>query len=188
VSKYNLLPHEVVLLKDAGVFRGMSSTSELTLTNLNLVIEKKGPYGKSKGLQTFPVSQIKVYDGQAQAQMSRTVRGLVLSVYFVNSEEEFRFVSGGKKKIQAWIDKINEAVTGQPAPEAPSFVLSPFEQVAEDFKDALETFKSPFKSKLGPAPEAPVRVTAACNSCGALVSGTKGRAITCSYCHTAQQL
>ena len=47
MAKYDLLPNEIVLLKDEAVFHGDRGSGELTLTNLNLVVTK--PI-KSRGL------------------------------------------------------------------------------------------------------------------------------------------
>ena len=58
-ARYNLQPHEVVLLKDESVMHGgfwSAYTDELMLTNLNLVLIKKGMFGNSKGVLTFPVN------------------------------------------------------------------------------------------------------------------------------------
>ena len=178
MSSYNLLPNEVVLLNEERVFHGKRSSGELTLTNLNLIFAKKGAFGGSKGFQIFPVSQIKVYNGQAHALMSGSNNEL--EVYFLHSEEEFRFTSGGKKKIQTWIAKINEAVTGEPAAEVGGFAAQGAEKVAGLLKDTFGAFKS--------KPEAPVSVQTKCSLCGAPVSGVAGQTITCTYCDAAQQL
>jgi hypothetical protein len=189
MTEYNLLPHEVVLLKDDAVYHGKgSSTCELILTNLNLVVVKKGVFRGSKGSQAFPLSQIKVYNGRAQAQMDRAGNSDVLAVFFVHSEEKFRFVTGGKQKIQTWIGKVNEAVTGEPATDVNSSPLSGTDRVVGVLKDTLGAFKS-FRAPQ-PEPVAPARAVVAtkCVSCGAPVSGVQGQRITCSYCNAAQQL
>ena len=190
MAEYDLLPNEMVLIKDDAVYHGDGRSGELTLTNLNLVLTKptkgSGLFAKSTlGFQTFPVNQIKLYNGQAQALMNKTRGGHeVLEVYFLGGEEEFRFLSGGKKKIQTWIAKINEAVTGQPAAAAGSLALPGVDLVAGVLKDTLGVFKS----KRGAQPEATVSVATKCVSCGAAVSGVEGQAIKCPYCLSVQQL
>lgn len=189
VSKYNLMPNEVVLIEDDAVIHGKGASGELTLTNLNLVVMSKGMFGTSKGFQMFPVNQIKVLDGRAHVQLSKSHNGSeALKVYFHHGEEEFRFLSGGKRKIPNWIAKINEAVTGQPAmepePEVASRALPGADRVAGVLKDTLGAFRS----KTVVTPEAPVSVATKCISCGAPASGLRGQAITCPYCDTAQQL
>lgn len=189
MTKYDLLPSEIVLLKDDAVRHGDEGSGELTLTNLNLVVTRtimgRGLFGKSSvGIQTFPVSQIKVYNGQAHTRMNTTRGGDALEVYFLHGEEQFRFYNGGKRKIQTWIGKINEAVTGQPAAEVSSFALPGADLVAGVLKDTLGAFKS----KLGAKPEALVSVATKCISCGAPVSGVRGQRVTCPYCLATQQL
>jgi hypothetical protein len=186
VSKYSLLPNEVVLIEDDAVMHGKGSAGELTLTNLNLVVMNKGMLGTSKGFRTFPVNQIKVHNGQAQAQMGKARGFDVLVVQFPHGDEEFRFLRGGKNTIQTWIAKINEAATGQPpaAATVASRALPGTDRVAGVLKDTLGAFRS----KPAATPEAPVSVATKCISCGAPASGFRGQAITCPYCDTAQQL
>ena len=191
MASYNLQSNEVVLLKDDSVYQGKKLV-ELILTNLNLVVVSKSVFLKPSASQTFPINQIKIYNGRAHAIAG--VRGgmEVLGVYFVHGEEEFRFLSDGKKKIQTWIGKINEAVTGEPAVEAASeasAAASGADRVAGALKDVMGAYKS-FRGQkpATPVPEAPIRVAAKCVSCGAPVNGVKGQTITCTYCNAAQQL
>jgi hypothetical protein len=144
-------------------------------------------FGSSKGSQTFPVNQIKVYNGRAHALMKSSGTSEVLEVFFLHGEEEFQFSSGGKKKIQTWIGKINEAVTGEPAVEVPSTSMIPgTEKVVEALKGTIGAFKS----IRAPKTESPVSipVTTKCVSCGAPVGGLQGQRIACTYCSAEQQL
>lgn len=190
-ARYNLQPNEVMILKDEGVMHGggfgASFTDELILTNLNLVLLKKGLFGNAKGVLTFPINQIKVYNQQAQASIGKTPRGVdALEVYFLNGQEYFSFASGGKKKLNEWVSKINHTVTGQDAPAQTNsgMALPGAELVAGVLKDTF----SVFRSKLGSATEAPVKIAGKCRACGAQITGVKGQAITCEYCGSAQQL
>jgi len=189
VTKYNLRPNEVVLLEDDSAYHGDGGWGELTLTNLNLVVRTtimgKGLFGKSSvAIRTFPVNQIKVYNGRAHARMDTTRGREVLEVYFLHGEEQFRFSKGGKRKIQTWIGKINEAVTGQTAPEINSYALPGADLVAGALKDTLGAFRS----KLSAQPETFVTVATKCVSCGAPLSGVRAQKITCAYCLVDQQL
>jgi hypothetical protein len=191
-QRYNLQPNEVVILKDESVAHGGSGlrsgyTNELILTNLNLVLLKKGVFGNSKGALTFPVNEIKVYNEQAQAAIGKARNGAdLLEVYFVNGEQEFRFQAGGKKKLNEWIVKINHVVTGQEGPvrQASGMALPGAERVAGVLKDTLGVFKSKFGSKS----DAPVKVAGKCRACGASLTGYQAQTITCEYCDSAQQL
>ena len=87
MAKYNLQPNEVVVLTESNVAHGglmARYTDELMLTNLNLVLIKKGVLGNGKGVLTFPLSQIKVWEGRAQAIAGKARNGTpVLDVFFV---------------------------------------------------------------------------------------------------------
>lgn len=190
MAKYNLAPNEVVLLKDESVMHGnvfASYTDELMLTNLNLVLNKKGLFGNNKGIRLFPLNQVKVSNGQAQALLGESSNGsAALEVYFFDGQEKFQFQSGGKKKILAWASKINQALTGHEAPAEhdKGMALPGSELVAGVLKDTFGVFKS----RLGAKPEAAVKASGKCRACGAPVSGYQGQAVTCEYCGTAQQL
>lgn len=189
MAKYRLQPNEVVLLKDDSVMHGgvlSSYTDELTLTNLNLVLTKKGIFGNSKALLIFPLTQIKVHDQVAQASIGTNNGTAVLDVYFLDGEQRFNFQSGGKKKIQSWIVEINRAATGRDLPELvrSGMALPGSEIVAGVLRDTFGVFKS----KLGAPPAAIVSMAGKCTSCGAPIGGTRGQIITCNYCGSAQQL
>lgn len=187
-TKYDLRPDEVVLLRDEHVEHagsGSSYSHELLLTNLNLVLLKKGFFGGSKGVFKFPLNEIKVYDQQAQAVLGKASNGsAVLDVYFRNGQEQFAFGSGGKKKINEWVSKISQVVTGESGPQAGGRVLPGAEVVAGVLKDTLVVFKT----RLGSKSDGPVKVAGKCAGCGAPLAGLQGKAITCEYCGSAQQL
>ena len=189
-AKYSLQSNEVVVLKDEHVMHGgflSTYTDELILTNLNLVLLKRGLFGNSKGVLTFPVSEIKVYNQRAQATIGEASNGgALLEVYFLNGEEKFGFQSGGKKKLNEWIAKINEVVTGTEAPvhqEFGSMAIPGADLVAGVLKDTLGVFRA----KLGSKAETAVRVTGKCHGCGAPIAGFRGETLTCEYCGLAQQ-
>ncbi|MFC5930349.1 hypothetical protein [Cryobacterium melibiosiphilum] len=189
MANYDLRPNEVVVLKETGIKHGgtfASYTDELMLTNLNLVLLKKGVFGNSKGVLTFPTDQIKVYNGKAQALLGKSSNGTPhLEVYFLNGQENFDFQSGGKKKIFEWVTKIGEVVTGEQASETivTGLAIPGADYIAGALKDTLDVFKGRFGSK--PKIE---RIAGKCSACGAPISGTRGQLSTCEYCQTAQQL
>lgn len=187
MANYNLHPNEVVVLKEARVNHGgmfAAYTDDLILTNLNLLLIKKGMFGK--GVHTFPVGQIKVHNGQAQAVLGKASNGYPqLEVYFLNGQENFRFQSGGKKNILQWVAKIGEVVTGERASEkiGTGLALPGADYVAGALKDTFDVFKGRFgsQSKIE-------KVASKCSACGAPISGTRGQLSVCEYCQTAQQL
>lgn len=188
---YNLQPNEVVLLKDESVCHGgffSAYTDQLILTNLNLVIVKKGVFGNAKGILAFPINQIKVWNNQAQALLGKASNGFPqLEVYFLNSQENFLFQSGGKKKILDWVAKINQVATGQQATTTqptPGLALPGAELVAGALKDTFDVFKGRFGAKTS----TPTQVAGKCRSCGAPIAGVGGQVATCQYCGAPQQL
>lgn len=190
MAKYNLQPNEILILREEGVMHGgvlASYTDELVLTNLSLIVLKKGLFGNSKGVLTFPLDQIKVHNGKAQALLTKGVRGMPrLEVYFQHGQETFEFRTPGKKSVLQWIAKINEAVTGEEAPASdPGLAIPGAALVADTIKDTIDVFKGRFSPKAN----APAAQTAEkCSACGAPMSGRQGTVVTCEYCGTAQQL
>lgn len=189
-ARYSFQPNESLLLKDEQVMhegRWASYTDELILTNLNLVLLKKGAFGNSKGVLTFPLAQIKIYNQQAQVMIGKMRNGFrALEIYFLNGQEKFAFQSGGKRKLNEWIVKINQAVTGEGArpQQVASMALPGAERVADVLNDTFGVFRSKFGSKSAD----PVKVAGRCRGCGAPITGFQGHAVTCEYCGSAQQL
>ena len=189
VARYNLQPNEVVLLKDESVAYGRPGAyaHELILTNLNLVLLKKGMFGNVKGVVSFPLNQIKVYDQRAQAVIGRAGNGTnVLEVYLLNGQETFSFQFGGKRKLNIWVAKLNELVTGHDASaeEVAGMALPGAGLVAGVLHDTIGVFRS----KMGSASSGPAKVADKCSACGAPISGYKGQTVVCEYCDSAQQL
>lgn len=190
--KYTLGPTEVILLPETPAVRGRNNSCDLLLTNLNLVAINKGMFGNSvfgspKSVDMFPVNEIKIYNGQAQAQVATSRGSEVLRVYFRHGEEDFRFVDGGKKTIPRWIAKINEAATGQPAVEPAASGILGAERVTEFLTNKWGTVRSMLPQS-APVPAAPTPVATRCGACGAPLSGMRGAMVTCQYCDSAQQL
>ena len=191
MAGYNLQPNESIVLKRDDVAHGgllAAYTDELILTSQNLVLLKKGVFGNNKGIQVFPLQQIKIFQGQAQALLGGQNGSPALDVYFQNGTEQFVF--GSKKEVTFWTQKINEVITGTRAtmisPDA-----SAAEKAAEAVKDTVGAFKDAlgFKSKAeAAAAAAAVPVAGACGSCGAPLSGIRGQVVTCSYCDAPTQL
>jgi hypothetical protein len=192
VAGYYLQPGEAFVYKHVGVRHGgnyANYTDDLILTTQNLVLLKKGAFGNSKGIDVFPLSQIRVFQGHAQAVVVKGQNGLpALEVYFQNGTEQFGFQ--GKNEASSWSQKINEVITGAPA-KMTSPNPSGAEKVAGVVKDTVGVFRDVlgYKSKDAVATAAAaVPVAGDCVSCGAPVAGIRGQAIICSYCDTANQL
>ena len=98
----SLQSNEVVVLRKDGIVprKELKNTSnELILTNLNIILVGKGLMGKIKSVHKYPLSQIKVYNKQAQALFRKQAAGYPrLELYFINGQEYFEFMSGGKRE------------------------------------------------------------------------------------------
>jgi hypothetical protein len=200
MANYNLQPNESIIMKSdrvshkEGIFSAYY-TDELILTNLNIVLISKGAFGNTKNIQTYPVNQIKVFNGQAQAILAKQKNGSShLEVYFLNGQESFGFEN--KKEINRWVDNINQLVTGNPVDiqASESKAIPGTEYIAETLKDTVDTFKEAFGLKTKTNISKSVNSTPAekvakqCTACGASISGHKGQIVNCQYCDTKQQL
>lgn len=192
MAGYNLQPNESFVHRYEGVLHGgllASYTDELILTSQNLVLIKKGAFGNKKGMQVFPLHEIKIFQGEAQALLGKQRNGSpALDVYFRNSAEHFGFQN--KKEATFWSQKINQVIAGTSA-EMTSLNSSGAAKVAGAVKETVDAFKGAFglKSKAEvAAAAAAVPVAGDCVSCGAPVSGIRGHSIICSYCDTAINL
>lgn len=191
MAGYNLQPGEAFVHKHEGVYHNGAYLNGLILTSQNLVLLKtarKGFLGSQQVTQVLPLSQIRIFRGQAQAVVDTQRSRHGLDVYFQNSTEHFSFKS--KKEAIFWSQKINEVITGTPS-KMSSPNPSGTEQVTEVLKDTVGVFKDAFgfrsKAEVAAAAAA-VPVAGDCVSCGAPVSGIRGQAIICSYCDTPNQL
>ena len=114
MANYNLQPNEFMIMNQNQVSHGgrmANFTGELILTNLNIVLVSKGAFGNTKGVQTFPLNQIKVFNGKAQVLLGKTRGGYPqLDLYFLNGQESFGFQS--KKEAVKWGANINKLITG----------------------------------------------------------------------------
>ena len=187
MDNYNLQQNEAVIMKSERVlYGGMLAvySDELILTNLNIILIQKGTFGKTKNIRYFPTNQIKCFNGKAQAIVSKQQSGLPkLEVYFHSGQESFGFEK--KKEAEKWVDNINRLLAGEVEfNNTDSKAIPGAEFVAETVKDTFEAFRGVFGKK-GPDEE---RVAKYCTSCGASISGIKGRVVRCQYCNSEQQL
>ena len=191
MAKYNLLPNESMIMTQDHVLHGglmASFNDELMLTNLHIVLISKGILGNTKNIQTFPLNQIKVFNGQCQVLLGKTKGGYPqLDVYFLNGQEGFGFQS--KKDAAKWLATINKLVTGNEyeADASPSMAIPGTEFIAETLKSTVDTFKGALGIKSKSA-ETPTKATKKCSFCGAPITGIKGQIVRCQYCDADQQL
>ena len=192
MAGYAFAPDEKVVLraqevsKENSGFLSSMKESELMLTNHNIVYQRKGVFGKVKGYDVYPLSNIRMVDGVPQCRLdSSEFMEHKLEVSFADEMVTFTFGSlEAKREVRAWINQINLLLTGNEAPEEnlrASGVGAFLEgsAVAESFGNILGAFDSAFEKAKAKA--APV-VASRCPSCNASVKGKLGTTITCPYC------
>lgn len=189
MDKYNLQPNESFILNKENVLHGNTS-GELILTNLNLVyITSKGVFRTTYITQLYPINQIKVFNGKAQAILGKDGN---IDIHFINRMESFKFrntdtlfsVKKAEKEAGRWVNAINQLIIGQvskiDSPVSPS--LANADVIAGTIKDTFDIFKGALLDKSQENNEIPTKVAKKCIFCGAPISGTKGQIVSCQYC------
>lgn len=193
MDNYNLQPNEGVIRKSSNVMHGgilAAYTDELILTNFNIIYISRGVFGNKKGMQKFPLNQLKIINDKPQIIMGKMKNGLhQLEIYFTNGQQNFVFQSSGKKEINEWINDVYKIVVGESA-GLDTTEKSKFSNVVKDtvdtFKDVIGVKKS--ISQQNTMGEATVKKTAKCMACRAPICGFVGKTIRCRYCDTEQNL
>lgn len=199
---YELGPDERIVLKahEVEIDGGKSmfgSRAELMLTSQNIVYPQKNMLGKIKGYHVWPLSDIRVIDGVAQCRLdSSEFMEHKLEVSFTHETVSFKFKSlENKKEVRAWVEEINQLVTGHSAPKEnlKSAGLDAFME-SDKFFDTVGNVLGTVEGVYEEVVEAPKRkykekfldhtASVACPSCGASLEGQEGSAVTCPFCHT----
>ena len=106
-----LNPDETVVLRCEGVGYGntmFGKNHELILTNQAILLQKMGLFGKPKDVLRFPLTEIRVVNGQVQVMMGK--KDFVtpsLDVYFESGMESFLIT--WEKDIRHWIKTITNS-------------------------------------------------------------------------------
>lgn len=193
MADYVLHPDEAVILKENTVYYGPralnAGTFELVLTSKKLVLIRKHLGLRAsvtpKEVRTFPISQIKLFNGQPQVML---VNRKEVEIYFLNGPETFRF---SLNKVAAnWVDQINLLASGRESEvvvnnnvtnaSSPDYI----KDINREAWDIL-WFRPGAKPR---APEIVQKVSGECSHCGAPIEGLKDRVATCAYCGKSQQV
>ena len=195
-AEYSLAPNESVIMKSDLVYSG-KTRGELILTNLYLVyITAKGTFKTTYATQRYPVNQIKVFNGKAQALHGK---GGNVDIYFMNGQVSFTFLSNetffSEKKAEQeavkWVNAINQLLTGESVEISASAktAIPGTEMIAGALGGTVDAFKGALGIKPNkPSTDSNEKIATKCFSCGATVSGNRGRVVRCSYCDSDQQL
>ena len=191
-QEYNLHPNEAVIMKTDNISRDDGFKSyiyELTLTNLNLILVKKGAW-REKVLDVlyFPVNSIRSYDGKASIILSKDKMYPKMEIHFQSGVEVISFEK--RKEAELWVDNINRLLTGgELVPNnADNNAIPGTEFVAGTLKGTIDTFKGVFGIKsnstaIVATEEAviPERIVI-CDYCGEKTAITPRSAAKCRGC------
>lgn len=188
-----LQSNEGIIIQSSGVRNVREKRTyedSLILTNINIIYINKGLFGKVKGINKYPLNQIKIVDGQAQVIIGNGNIGTVpqLQIFFKQGQEAFEFQSG-KKEILKWVNEISVLLTGVPSPSSNKvgMFIPGSEELANTMKNTVGVFKDVLgaKKSINSASE---NVTTKCIGCMAPITGRKGETVKCKYCDTSQTL
>lgn len=184
MANYNLAPNEGIIIQYDGVYHN-EKESEIILTNQNLIcIEENSALFKKTtyNVLKFPLNQIKVVNGQAQASVIKDDSGWILQILLKTSTEDFKFSCALfdrlKKKQEAnnWVEQISLLLTGKSASNITDTSLM---GKLKKYFEPLGINVKPKQSK---------NITIKCIGCMAPISGQQGQTICCKYCDTEQTL
>lgn len=183
MSNYSLAPSEGIIIQYDGVHHNRKR-SEIVLTNQNLIcIEaNSGMFKTTYNTLKFPVNQIKVVNGQAQASVVKDGKNWVLQVLMKNGMEKFEFSGDSfghikeKQEADKWVEQISLLLTGKSATNITDT------SIMGGVKNVLGSIGINVKSK------EPTNVTTKCIGCRAPLSGLQGQNVCCQYCDTEQTL
>ena len=183
-EELNLRPDESVIMSadqigyGNGLFGG--GKNELILTNQALLLKVKGMFGNTKEVLRFPLSEIRIVNGQVQALPGKKdIVTPTLDIYFNSGMERFLFI--WERDVKNWIEHINSVITGAPVRERGEFD-DMFEDMAKlsAVADTLSGSVNKVKSALGI--RSTEQIALRCPGCGASLSGTEGEVGKCPYC------
>lgn len=154
-----------------------SGNNDLVLTNKNIILVKKGLFGDTDDVVRFPLSDLRVVNGEVQAKLGRPDNvTCTLDLYFDKGMERFRFE--WESDVQEWIDKITEVITGKKVERDEYAWLGETLAMAESVTSTINSLKGALGIK------STEQVSMRCPSCGATLTGTKGETVQCQYCGT----
>lgn len=183
MANYNLAPNEGIIIQYDDVYHNRKR-SEIVLTNQNLICVEtnSGMFKTTYNVLKFPVNQIKVVNGQAQASVIKKDDSWLLQILFKNGAEIFEFsydfFEKAKKKQEAdkWVEQISLLLTGKSSANVTDTSLM------GGVKNVLGSVGINVKTKQ------PQNVTSKCIGCMAPLSGQQGQTVCCKYCDTEQTL
>lgn len=187
----NLAPNEGIILQSSAVMSGSvwaAYTDELILTNLNVILVKRGMFGNKKKEQKFPVSQIKKVNGKPQVMLGpNSLNGAdQLHIAFMHGVEWFEFQSDSKEEITKWIKAIYELFNCTPDNLPIDEDEEEMGTIGTTLKKGVDSIKNIFgiKSKNETVTVTSTVKNVKCSGCKAPLTGKPGQVVKCIYCDT----
>ena len=180
MAEVNLASNEGIILQSTSVMSGSvwaAYTDELILTNLNVILIKRGILGNKKNEQRFPISQIKKVNGKPQVMLGQnSLNGSdQLHITFTHGVEWFEFQSNSKKEIVKWIEAIYELFNCvREDKEEKGVFTSTLKKGVDSIKNIL-SIKSENETTIK---------NIKCSGCKAPLTGKPGQVVKCIYCDT----
>ncbi len=181
-----LASNEGIIIQSTDVLSGTrlmdGYTDDLILTNLNIILIKRGVFGKKKSEQRFPVSDIKIINNKPQVMMSKMNSRNVdqLQIDFKNGIQHFEFSNKNKKEIAKWIKSIHELLNCKEDGTTMDVVTDSLKKGVDSIKQIFG-IKTDTKNTNDPQTQF---LTARCHGCKAPLKGTRKQIVRCSYCDT----
>ena len=188
----NLASNEGIILQSTSVMSGSvwaAYTDELILTNLNVILIKRGMFGNKKNEQRFPISQIKKVNGKPQVMIgSNSLNGAdQLHITFMHGVEWFEFQSDGKEEITKWIKAVYELLNYTPDNLPTYGNEEELGVITSTLKKGVDSIKNIFGIKSKNEETSTVNSVVKnvkCSVCKAPLTGKPGQVVKCIYCDT----
>ena len=197
MADLNLEPGEYAMasLVDVSINRG-GYTTDLVLTNKNLLVVSKTVFGRTKGIKKYRLDQIPVVNGQAQLRLEK-LEGYRQFTILLKTGEQLQVSSAQNEDYVGFGSQINLLLTGTPTmpTETDRTVLGQFAETVQSTFAAFDP-RTYFGGKKNSATanqqqqmsNTPQSVLRQCAGCHAPISGYSGQVVVCGYCDTEQRL
>lgn len=196
MTDLNLEPGEYAVASLTAVsINGSASTTDLVLTNKNLLIMSKTVFGRTKGVKKHRIDQIPVINGQAQLRIEKfdTYKQFTIQL---KTGEQLQVISAQNEDYAGFGSQINQLLTGTPAIPA-EINRTVAGHMAETLQNAFAALdpRTYFGGKKSSEPsgqqqmaQTPQSTSRQCIGCHVPLSGYTGQVVTCEYCDTEQRL
>lgn len=157
----------------------LPNIGSLVLTNQNVIWATKTMFGRTKEIQKYLISSVKIYDNKAQVQIEEKIgESTLLTIHF--QYQYIRFSIDEKVKAREFVNNLNKIATGIDNDIIAKHVIPGAAFIGETLKGTVLTFKNAIKSHKN--------ISQSCNAYGASISGIKGQIVKCPYCNSENKL